>query len=379
MPKAGLAARSPWRFIGLSLFFSLGLIFSLNLPARLACAGEQAREQRPLITLILEHQGDSAWHRLLLAGLARAARDFSFQPQVLIAPTPEEQEQALRDAASKSALVLLASTRLHELLRDNAANYRKTMFGCLDAGIRAPNIMSVSFADEQAAFLAGAAAAMLARHGAQAGAEPKIAWLSAEDSPAMRSLFNGYAEGAALIDPGLRVIQQIVGSFANPALAAEKTRALLKAGASVIALAAGQSNEASLAEVAKAKALAIGLDLLPDSALSPARGASARAGLASQVMPLGIVKRADQAVYEIAASAAKALSGQGSFRGKEILIYDLANGGVGIAGLDAWLAQNKAKAPPELARRLKELHGELARGAILVKSLRDRALCDCLD
>ena len=364
----------------------LTLISLLSLPGAPACAAQTDHGDRPLVTLILEHKADTGWNRLLRAGLERAARDFKFATYVLIASTPSEQESALREAAGKSALVIVASTRLHELLRDNAGNFRKTMFGCVDAGIRAPNIMSVSFADEQAAFLAGAAAAMLARHSQTGIADPKIAWLSGEDSPAMRSLFNGYAEGAALIAPGMRVIQQIVGSFDDPTLAAEKTRVLLDAGALVIALAAGAGNSAALRIIEAAKARAIVLDAWPESVPWPEPSAQAggvqssgHLGSASPAMILGIVKRADQAVYEIAASAAQALNAQGKFRGKEILIYDLANGGVGLAGLNAWLVQNQSRAPTELGRRIKELHGELTRGAIHIKSLRERALCDCLD
>ena len=58
----------------------------------------------------------------------------------------------------------------------------------------------------------------------------------------------------------------------------------------------------------------------------------------------------------------------GKFRGKEIVIYDLANGGTNFiprAGLDQ--------------RRLKELRHELETGGVKLRSLRQRTLCDCLD
>ncbi len=314
------------------------------------------------VTLLLEHDAPSPWNDPLRAGRARAAREFGLEARVVIAPKAQDQAEALRRAAAASELVLVASDGLHEALRDNAANFRRTMFGCIDAGVRAPNIMSVTFADEQGAFLAGAAAAMLTRATRLPGvnAAGVIGWLSGEDTPAMRSLFSGFAEGAQLADPEVRVVQAVAGSFTDGAAAAAKTAALLDAGADVVALAAGAGNPAALERVRAANAWLVGLDTDQNSAF-PGHTL------------LSIVKRADNAVYEIAASAASR-----QFRGKEIVVYDLANGGVDVAGLPAFLAAAGQAAPDGLARRVAELRRELENGSIRLHSLRARTLCDCL-
>jgi basic membrane protein A len=86
-----------------------------------------------------------------------------------------------------------------------------------------------------------------------------------------------------------------------------------------------------------------------------------------------IIKRADKAVYEIVALAAT-----GRFRNKEIIMYDLENGGVdvtdvfnGIPALERWPLR-------DVRRRLGELRKEISSGGIRIRSLRDRTLCDCL-
>ena len=329
-----------------------------------AAAAEQAAA--PLrATLILEHEQASPWNDLLLAGLARAARDFGMETAVVYAPKGTDQAEALRKAAAESGLVLVASDGLHEALRNNAANFRRTMFGCIDAGVRAPNIMSVTFADEQASFLAGAAAALLTQAKLPGiNAAGVIGWLSGEDTPAMRSLFSGFAEGAQLAAPEVRVVQAVVGSFTDGEKAAAKTAGLLGAGADVVALAAGAGNPAALARLKAANAYLVGLD-------------TDQGGAYPGHTLLSIVKKADKAVYEIAASAAS-----GRFRGKEIVVYDLANGGVDAAGLSAFLAQAGKAAPgsvPEsIGRRVGELRRELENGSIRLHSLRARTLCDCL-
>ena len=337
------------------------LLAGWTLPAT-AAAAQQAAATSPLrATLILEHEQASPWNDLLLAGLARAARDFGMETAVVYAPKGTDQAGALRKAASESSLVLVASDGLHEALRNNAANFRRTMFGCIDAGVRAPNIMSVTFADEQASFLAGAAAALLTRAKLPGiNAAGVIGWLSGEDTPAMRSLFNGFAEGAQLAAPEVRVVQAVVSSFTDGETAAAKTAGLLAAGADVVALAAGAGNGPALHRLKAEGAYLVGLDT-----------DQARAYPGHTL--LSIVKKADNAVYEIAASAASA-----RFRGKEIVVYDLANGGVEVAGLSAFLAAAGNGAPESIGRRVGELRRELINGSIRLHSLRARTLCDCL-
>ncbi|MDE5878655.1 MAG: BMP family ABC transporter substrate-binding protein [Desulfovibrio sp.] len=344
------------------LALALALLLLLAGVASGARAAGPADTRAPLrAVLLLEHEQASPWNDLLLAGLARAGQDFGMRTSVVYAPKGSDQAAALRTAAGEADLVIVASDGLHEALRDNAANFRRTMFGCIDAGVRAPNIMSVTFADEQGAFLAGAAAALLT--GARLpglNAEATVGWLSGEDTPAMRSLFSGFAEGAELARPGVRVVQAIAGSFTDGAAAAAKTSTLLDAGADVVALAAGAGNPEALERLKAAGAYLVGLDT--DQA--PAYPGHTL---------LSILKRADRAVYEIAASAASP-----RFRGKEIVVYDLANGGVEVAGLQAFLAGAGKAAPEAIGRRVEELRRELINGSIRLHSLRARTLCDCL-
>lgn len=332
-------------------------------PVQAAQSGERTSTTSPLrVTLLLEHDGGQPWTDMLRAGLAKAERDFPLRTKVLVAPPENDQQEIFRQAARESDLVLVASDRLHEILRNNAANFRKTMFGCIDAGVRAPNIMSVTFADEQAAYLAGAAAAMLTgRTGLPGINQDKIVgWLSGEDTPALRSLFNGFSEGARVIDPEIRVINAVAGSFTDAGTAREEARRLLDQGADVLALAAGAGNEGALVEARERGIYIVGLDtdqarVLPGHVLT------------------SILKRADKAVYEIVAAASR-----GNFQGKKIITYDLGNDGVGITDPHAFTAAAGQSAPPDLERRLRELRSELLSGSIRLKSMRARTLCDCL-
>ena len=170
-----------------ALMLALLLFLCLGFSQPTHCT-DAPKPQGPLrVALLLETPtGDNDWNDSLVDGLRQAERELGIKASVITAQ-PGQDEAALqemfRNAAGNNDLVLVASNGLHEVLRNNAANFRRTMFGCIDAGIRAPNIMSVTFADEQAAYLAGAAAAMLARQTGMPGIRGRkiIGWITGEE------------------------------------------------------------------------------------------------------------------------------------------------------------------------------------------------------
>lgn len=310
------------------------------LAAALALAAAPAWPAALRATLLLEHGERSPWNDMLTTGLEKAAAKYGISAAVAVAPPGPGQAAIFRQAAESSDIVLVASEGLHEVLRDEAGNFRRKMFGCIDTGIRAKNIMSISFADEQAAFLAGACAAMLAPGS-------PLGWLMGADTPIMRNMVNGFTEGARLVSPGARIITADCGSFADGAAAARKARQLIGQGCGVVVLAAGAASDAARKALSGSPCLIIGLDR--------------RNGRDTAA----IYKKADQAVEDILRAAAT-----GRFRGSSIENRGLASGEVGLDGP----AENPAS--PAAARRLAELARELENGGIRVKSLRRRTLCD---
>lgn len=334
-------------------------IFLLAFTWLLLCSETAPCAGRQKAVLLLEHRQSAPWIELLRKGFEKGGQDFNFSTELLIAEAGSDQTAIFRKAASEADLVLVATDNFHEILRDNASNFRRVKFGCLDAGIRAPNIMSVTFADQEASFLAGMAAAMLTEKTALTGINPDfvIGWLSGADTPAIRSLANGFVEGAKLVNAEAKIAQALAASFVDQQMAAQKTEWLLDSKADVIALAAGAGNQAALPFLEKSGAWHIALD-----------------GYLTQKGALGLIsKKTDQAIYEIMRSAAGP-----EFAAKEIIIYNLANGGV-----DFELSQEFLKTPVkvrgDIARRIKEVKAEIIRGSIKIPSLRARTLCDCLD
>ena len=342
---------TPWA--GLALCCFLCLLLTDVQTAQAAPSGT--------VCLLLESlTPDQGWHDQLRAGLARAERDFGITARVVAAPAGSDQQAIFREEAARSDLVLVADDSLHEVLRNNAGNFRKVHFGCIDTGVRAANIMSVTFADEQAAFLAGAAAAMLTVSNSR-GMNPQktLGWLSGRETGPIVTMLNGFLEGARLIDPQIRIVHRSLDSFEDAGLAQERCREILAEGADIVVLAAGTAGLAALDVLAGQQALAIGL-------------AQDQDGLRPGQVLTSILKQGDRAVYEIVGSHA-----QGKFRGGEILTYSLSDKGVGITDFRRFAQGDGNKLPPRLTSRLAELRKELERQAIRLPSLRQGTLCNC--
>ncbi|MBQ9536298.1 MAG: BMP family ABC transporter substrate-binding protein [Desulfovibrionaceae bacterium] len=314
--------------------------------------------QQLKVTLLLEHDAPSTWSTLLKQGLLQAERKFSIKAQLVICADPSKQEAVFKAVAQNADLVLVATERFQEILRTQAANYPQTRFGVIDANIRRQNVTCITFADEQAAFLAGAAAALFAKAHLKPNQEPTIGWLSGADIAAMRSMFSSFQEGAQLSVPGIRVIHGVATSFNNQALAASETNRLLKQGVQVLVLAAGAGNAQALELAKQAQIYVIGLD-------------SDQRKIYPQHVLLSIIKQVDTAVYTLIAATVS-----GKFPAQEIVVYDLKDG---VAVTDPTQSLGiKDPVLTQISRRIKELTQEILQGGIKIKSLRARTFCNCL-
>lgn len=347
----------------MSIFFLLSRIksalsfslFFLTVFCSAVLLSQKESPARPLsIALILENgASDHGAADMLRDALRAAAAKHGASAEVVIAdPDKTNQTDIFRKAASDHDLVIVAEGRLHEILRDNAAAFPKTMFGCIDTGVRNRNIMSVTFEDNEPAYIAGAAAAKLLAPGT------KIGWLQAEKTPMLNNMYKAFVDGTQLSSPGMKTLQVSAG-FNKPLAEADALRSLEEKGCGIVVVAGGYGQRGVWNAAGTTRALLVGMDQ-DQSSQAPGR------------VPFSIIKRFDRALTEIVDSAAS-----GHFRAKDILVYTLANGGVDIRLSDDW-----AKTSPvsgKLASRMDDLRHEITAGNIKFTDLRDPTLCDCLD
>ena len=226
-----------------------------------------------------------------------------------------------------------------------------TWFVDVESPERGPNVTNLVFADQQSAFLAGAAAGLTTRTG-------RVAFVGGVDTDVLRRFEAGFVAGVTAVNPSVRV-DVVYGSrvpdysgFVVPAVIAAPTERVLADGADVVYVPAGSAQVGGLQAVARAAAAgrdvwAIGAD--EDMALDDDWQFAERDG--TRVLT-STVKRFDVAVRDAVRDFAHGRLEAGD------RVTDLASGGLSLTTTGGSLA-------PHLSR-LAALEGDVVAGRVVV-------------
>lgn len=204
------------------------------------------------------------------------------------------------------------------------------------------NYVGVQFREDQAGFLVGAMAAMVAN---EAGADT-IAGVYGIDVPAVKRFRNGYEQGALYINPDWVVGENILGnyekSFTDAAAGASTARQYIGEGAAVIFGAGGPTGSGAIKEAAKSGVFVIGVDQ-DEYFTTFAEGATEGASN----LITSALKRVDVGVYTMIEALVN--GDMDSFPGGTIYVLDVANGGITFA------EAHDATVSPEITADVAEL------------------------
>ncbi len=201
-----------------------------------------------------------------------------------------------------------------------APKFPGTTFAIIDDVVKAPNVTSLVFTEEQSSFLVGAAAALKTTTGT-------VGFIGGVQTPLLQKFEAGYKAGATAAKPGIKVLAKYLTQppdftgFAAPDKAKVATQGFLDQGADVVYAAAGGSGNGTFAAITAAnkagkKDFAIGVD--SDQYLSAAP--------ADQPYILtSALKRIDVAVFGFISDYA------GGNKAAGVKTFDLKVDGVGYA------------------------------------------------
>ncbi len=203
------------------------------------------------------------------------------------------------------------------------------------------NYARVTFRDDQAGFLAGAAAGLLTASGS-------VAVVAGPDTvPPVVALADGFEAGVAHVAPEVTVLRTHIPSFSDQEAGAQQAHAFDDAGADVTFAPAGLTGSGAIVAAAQRGHWVIGVD--QDQYLTTFEGGAAPG---AHRIATSSVKRVDLGVFlQLAALA------NGSFRGGAIVL-DAATGGVTYAPV------HEADVAPTLHARLEEVRAGMASGGI---------------
>lgn len=114
-----------------------------------------------------------------------------------------------------------------------AHQFPQQQYAIIDDVVPQPNIVSVTFKEEDGSFLAGALAAMVSKN-------HHVAFIGGMDIPLIRKFEAGYAAGAREVDPAARIDVKYANSFDDVAAGKELANLLFNDGADIIYTAAGK-------------------------------------------------------------------------------------------------------------------------------------------
>lgn len=262
-------------------------------------------------------KGDRSFNDSAYRGLERAAEELGVEVRDFEPadgePDSAKQERLATMAEEGFDVVIGVGFAYAEPIEAVVEDYPDVHFGIVDSEIEGyDNLTSLVFAEEQASFLAGAAAALSSDEG-------HVGFIGGVETPLIHKFEAGFAAGAEHIDSDIQIEVDYLSQppdfsgFSDPAQGRQSAQAQYDRGADVIYHAAGASGNGVLQAAEENGLLFIGVD--------SDQYENADEGQQPYVITSAI-KQVDVAVFELIRSVAEGGAQGGVER------FDLSDGGV---------------------------------------------------
>lgn len=226
-----------------------------------------------------------------------------------------------------------------------AAQQSDAQIAIIDAVVEADNVASVLFKEQEGAFLAGVAAALMSETG-------KVGFVGGMDIPVIERFEAGFLAGVEAANPDVEVDVQYTGAFDKAELGKTTANRMYQGGADIIFHAAGGTGNGVFTEAkerkeadADANVWVIGVD---SDQYDEGQVGDANITLTS------VLKRVDNAVYNISEQAMN-----GEFPGGETVVYGLSDDGID-------LADSRGAIPEDIMTQIEEFKQQIVDGEITV-------------
>ncbi len=233
-------------------------------------------------------RGDKSFNDAAYAGLDSAQKHLGIRFSTLETSEGADREAQLRQlAAGPAQIVFGVGFLFSDDVKSLAKEFPNKKFACVDftvnpADTLPPNLVALTFKEEEGSFLVGALAAMLSKTN-------KVGFVGGMEIPLIQKFQAGYAAGVHAVDPKCEVLVKYAGNtgaaFKDPTKGKELALAEYHAGADIIFHASGSTGLGVFEAARELHKLAIGVD-------------SDQFHEAPGFILTSMVKRVDTAVYE---------------------------------------------------------------------------------
>ena len=282
---------------------------------------------------------DRGFNALANTGLERGKDELGVGGRVFISKAANDYVPNLTAAARQGAdLVVAVGFLMGDALATVAKQFPQTSFAIVDypsaalAG-KPANVRGLVFAEQEAGYLAGVAAASVADGGA-------VSAVGGQAVPAVVSFLAGYRAGAKAEKPGITVLQGYSQDFVAQDKCKELALNQIARGSKVVFAAAGGCGLGAISAANDRGVWAIGVD-------------NDQSFLGPQILT-SATKKVDVAVFETIKSVV-----DGAFEGGSDTLFDLSNDGVGYGKVSPDAPDRDA-----LIEKLDDVSKKIADGAI---------------
>ncbi|MFN8590261.1 MAG: BMP family ABC transporter substrate-binding protein [Thermomicrobiales bacterium] len=204
-------------------------------------------QDAPVVTMVTDTQGigDQSFNDLAKRGLDRAVEELGVKGEVIESRDAAAYIPNLTQSAEQSDLTIGVGFLLTEAITEIANQYPDDKFLLIDSVSDAPNVQSVTFREQEGAFLAGVVAAKMTKSN-------KLGVVGGIKIPPVVRYVVGFEAGAKSVNPDVDVVVAYADNFDDPALGKELTLAQYNQGVDIVFPVAGKTGIGSF-DAAKEK------------------------------------------------------------------------------------------------------------------------------
>lgn len=186
--------------------------------------------------------GQGAWEGMKEWGLEHGKEHGVEGYEYLHSTTDSEYDTNLINAAQMGPNIIFAiGYKLQPHVEAIAKQYPEQQFGMIDSTVDLPNVASLNFSDEQAAFLAGVVAAETTETNV-------VGFLGGVEGVVIDKFEAGFVAGVKAVNEEVEVLVQYAGSFVDPTIGRTISASMYANKADVIFHAAGPTGNGAFSE-----------------------------------------------------------------------------------------------------------------------------------
>ena len=320
--------KKQWLGLGLVAVAAVGLAACGNRSSRNAASSSDVKTKAAIVTdtggVDDKSFNQSAWEGLQDWGKEHnLSKDKGFT--YFQSTSEADYANNLQQAAGSYNLIFGVGFALHNAVEEAAKEHSDLNYVLIDDVIKDQknNVVSVTFADNESAYLAGVAAAKTTK-------TKQVGFVGGQESEVISRFEAGFKAGVASVDSSIKVQVDYAGSFGDNAKGKTIAAAQYAAGADVVYQVAGGTGAGVFAEAKSLnesrpeneKVWVIGVDRDQE-----AEGKyTSKDGKESNFVLVSTLKQVGTTVKDISNKAEK-----GEFPGGQVIVYSLKDKGVDLA------------------------------------------------